>query len=191
MKVKKYIKTFMSMAHSISTHSTANNCKVGSLLLDPTGTRVLCMGYNGTVSGTDNSCEDKGWICKECRWKSFTLDKPDECSHCGSTNLEGRMITRPTVVHAEQNVICFCAKNGIATEDCILVVTHSPCSECAKLIAQAGVKTVIYETLYKNDDKGISFLNKCGVKCYALSQVELEEIQFNNKENNKEVDSCR
>lgn len=181
MKVKKYISTFMEMAHSIASHSTANNCKVGSLLLDPTGTRVLCMGYNGTVSGTDNSCEDEGWICKECRYKMFQSTRPSECSHCNSHKLEHRMITKPTVIHAEQNVICFCAKNGISTSDCILVVTHSPCSECAKLIAQSGIKTVIYETMYKNDTKGIHFLSDCGIECLEISQVRYEKNQFKNK----------
>ena len=44
------------------------------------------------------------------------------------------------VVHAEANAILNCAPSERMK---ILIVTHPPCHECAKLIIQAGIKVVI------------------------------------------------
>lgn len=44
--------------------------------------------------------------------------------------------------HAEQNTIAFAARNGVATDGCIIAVTHYPCSSCARSIIQAGISEV-------------------------------------------------
>lgn len=62
-------------------------------------------------------------------------------------------------VHAEANIIAFCAKNGIATDDCILYTTLSPCIKCSELLIQAGVSIVIYNEEYR-DPEGINLLRK-------------------------------
>jgi dCMP deaminase len=81
--------------------------------------RPVTGGYNGTPSGYDNVCEDE----------------------------EGN--TRPEVIHAEANAIADAARFGKATDGCEIVITHSTCYECAKLIIQAGIKTVYYEREYR------------------------------------------
>ena len=73
--------------------------------------------------------------------------------------------TNPFVVHAEQNIITFCAKNGINTNDSTLYITHSPCTECAKLIYQSGIKRVVYINEYR-DLRGVEFLKKIGVEVF-------------------------
>lgn len=55
MNIKK-TKTYMEIATSISNLSYAERRKVGALLVD-SGGRMVGEGYNGTPSGTDNSCE--------------------------------------------------------------------------------------------------------------------------------------
>lgn len=49
-----------------------------------------------------------------------------------------------STVHAEQNAIMNCAKNGIATKGCEMFVTHYPCIVCAKLAVMAGIKIIYY-----------------------------------------------
>jgi len=71
--------------------------------------------------------------------------------------------TRPEVLHAESNALMFAARTGTATEGCDLVVTLSPCFECAKLILQAGIKAVYYKEQYRDPD-GIAFLKKSKIK---------------------------
>lgn len=53
-------------------------------------------------------------------------------------------------VHAEANVIAFCAKNGIPTDGCILYTTLSPCEKCAELLIQAGIIEVFFGEYYRN-----------------------------------------
>lgn len=44
--------------------------------------------------------------------------------------------------HAEQNLVAFCAREGIPMKGCAVFVTHSPCSVCARSLIQAGVASV-------------------------------------------------
>lgn len=62
-------------------------------------------------------------------------------------------------VHAEANIIAFCAKNGIATNDTTLYLTLSPCEKCAELIIQSGIKQVVYLEEYR-DDTGLTKLRE-------------------------------
>lgn len=45
--------------------------------------------------------------------------------------------------HAEMNLISTAAREGIRIDGCSVYVTHSPCSACARLMIQSGVKKVI------------------------------------------------
>lgn len=129
---KKYILYHMKTALLYSQLSSANRLKCGAILVTPDNTRILMIGYNGTPSGSDNCCE----IIKD-----------------------NNLITRPEVVHAEANVILYCAKHGIATNNCNLYITHSPCLECSKLIITSGIKRVFFNEKYRLED-GIDLLKK-------------------------------
>lgn len=54
-------------------------------------------------------------------------------------------------VHAEANAIAFAAKYGIALNGAKLYCTYSPCLECAKLIIQSGIQSVVYDFDYKTN----------------------------------------
>jgi dCMP deaminase len=82
--------------------------------------RSVMTGYNGTVSGLPNECEDENGETSE-----FT-------------------------VHAEQNAIAQCAKFGVPTKGATMYVTLSPCKTCAKLIASCGISRVVIREKYKD-----------------------------------------
>lgn len=44
--------------------------------------------------------------------------------------------------HAEQNIVAFAARHGVATDNGIIVVTHFPCSSCARSLIQAGITEI-------------------------------------------------
>lgn len=46
--------------------------------------------------------------------------------------------------HAEQNLVATAAREGIKVEGCDVYVTHAPCSTCARLLIQAGVRRVFF-----------------------------------------------
>jgi dCMP deaminase len=110
--------------------STAERLKVGAILSKDN--RILAQGYNGTLPGADNICEDANGLTKD------------------------------SVVHAEQNLLMFAAKKGIATEGCVVHVTHSPCIFCAKLMISAGIKKVVYCHEYRSRE-GLELLREFGV----------------------------
>jgi dCMP deaminase len=62
-------------------------------------------------------------------------------------------------VHAEVNIIAFCAKYGIPTEGTTLYTTLSPCEKCAETLIQAGIKEVLYIEQYR-DDAGLNKLRE-------------------------------
>lgn len=113
--------------------------KVGAVL-EKDG-RILATGFNGSLSGFPNECEDND-------------------------------VTMDNIVHAEQNIICFAAKNGISTKDTSLYVTISPCVMCAKLIIQSGIKEVYYLVEYRNSE-GIELLKKANVHCEKIDILKL------------------
>ena len=66
-------------------------------------------------------------------------------------------------VHAEANIIAFCAKHGISTNGATMYITLSPCEKCAELIVQSGIKKVFYIEEYR-DLTGIDILLEQGIK---------------------------
>ena len=101
------------------------------------GNMIISDGYNGTPSGFENCCEDK----------------------------EGR--TFPYVLHAEANAITKVAKSNNSSDGSTLYVTSSPCTECAKLIIQAGIKRVVFSEFYRLQD-GIDLMNRAGIETVFL-----------------------
>lgn len=123
----------LQAAKAYAALSRAERLKVGSVILRDD--RIVSIGYNGTPSGRDNTCE---------------------------LELSAGLITKAEVCHAEANALMFAAKYGVATNMCHIVTTHSPCFECAKLIIQAGITRVYYEVLYR-DDSPITLLKETGI----------------------------
>lgn len=95
---------------------------------------ILAHGWNGTPSGFYTNC---------CELED------------GSTN--------PFVLHAEQNVLVKMAKSTESIQGADLFCTHSPCPDCAKLLAQSGIQCVYYRIDYRKSE-GIKVLLDLGVK---------------------------
>lgn len=140
-KLKRLDRYFMNMALTTSTMSYATRAKVGSVLAFDN--RIIATGWNGQPSGMDNVCE-----------------YVDE---------SGKLCTLPTVIHAEANLLSYCAKYGIKTNNSTLYVTLSPCVNCALLILQAGIKRVVYNDVYRNID-GIILLKQHNVECVNINE---------------------
>jgi dCMP deaminase len=169
--MKKYDKVMMQTALVWAEQSYCERAKVGAVIAKDG--RIISVGYNGTPSGLENKCEkevDKELKTECCNVSYYELDNKLYCLNCNNEvgfvdysgdvkRYVGRFNIVPViktdhsrVVHAEANAILFAAKNGISTNGCTLYVTLSPCSECAKMIIQAGIKRVVYLENYRNLD---------------------------------------
>jgi len=78
------------------------------------------------------------------------------------TAQKGENIDRSIDIHAEARVIADCAREGIATENGEIYVSTFPCPNCAKIIAESGIKTCYYFEGYASVD-GYSVLKDYGV----------------------------
>lgn len=83
----------------------------------------------------------------------------NKCSNIENISFMNLLKTKQCVIHAEANLISYCARHGIPTEGNIIYITHSPCIECAKLIIAAGIKKVVYKHTYRSTD-GLELLSK-------------------------------
>jgi dCMP deaminase len=125
---------YMGVALLHAQLSKAKRKQVGACLVTESG--VIVPGYNGTVKGTDNSCE-------------ILLES-------------GELQTKDSTLHAELNAILKCSLEGISTKNSTLYVTLSPCLRCSSMLAQAGIKRVVYGERYR-DNSGVDFLLDCGI----------------------------
>lgn len=145
----------MMTAQNFTSLSSANRKKVGAVLSNKG--RIVACGYNGTIPGADNKCEITCPNCSGSGKKSFIDWTP--CPTCGG---QGE-VTSDFVLHAEQNILTFCNREGLKTDGCSLYVTMAPCKTCSKLIVSAGIKEVFYDEAYRDLD-GVQFLKDLGIK---------------------------
>lgn len=75
------------------------------------------------------------------------LPNDDECYKIGCIRdsiAPGKSPEICSVTHAEATIISMAANIGISLKDTTLYVTHFPCPACAKLVALAGFKKIVY-----------------------------------------------
>jgi dCMP deaminase len=137
--MNKYERAYMKKAEAMAETSEATRLKVGCVIMK--GTLPVTDGVNGTPPGHHtNVCEDSD----------------------GATSWY--------VVHAEMNALMKAARyGGVGTDGATLYSTHSPCPNCAKHIAAAGIKRVVYGAVYR-DTTGLVALGALGVKVEEATQ---------------------
>jgi dCMP deaminase len=128
---------YCKMLDVVAGRSYCKKAQVGALVIAPDGINILAYGYNGQPSGFVNCCEDES----------------------------GK--TLPTTIHAEVNAIAKCAQLGHSTDNATMLISLSPCVNCAVLILQSGIKEVYYKRNYK-DMTGVDLLRRSGVKVEQL-----------------------
>lgn len=157
----------MKVAETFAELSSAKRLHVGAIVVKDD--RIISIGYNGMPSGWDNNCEDKeymssdagGWLSPEEieeQWPIQEQQYPKEANiWC-----RYKLTTKPEVLHAETNAIAKLAKSTESGLGATMFITHAPCLDCAKLIYQSGIGSVLYRNTYR-DTSGITFLEKSGV----------------------------
>ena len=130
----------------------ASNCprrKFGALLLDPARNVILMDGYNGGPRGGGTLCG--GEVCLR-----------DTLGVQSGTRME------VGCHHAEMNVVCNAAANGVPTRGAWLIVTGEPCILCSKLIHHAGIERVLIVEGGYLGENGVTYLRDHGVFVQAV-----------------------
>ena len=158
----------MKTAEIFANLSTAKKLKVGAIVVKEN--RIISIGYNGTPSGWDNTCEDKLRVHEESSLDLAEVNEKypyEELHEDTGQKVRYGLKTKPEVLHAERNALDKLARGHESGLGAIMFVTHSPCLECAKSIYGTGIKELIYKNEYRSTD-GIQFLKKCGIKVKKL-----------------------
>jgi len=146
---EKYPMQWMMIAFMIKDASYAVRKKVGACIVTPS--MGVYVGYNGTAPGDDNCCEIK-----------------DNAKFWPGGGFE--LITKPTVIHAEQNALDKMLKEGVSAHGSVIYQTYSPCLQCAMRVANSGVKSLYYLEAYR-DLTGVDYLKNRGVNVMSWEEV--------------------
>jgi len=133
---------FMEMAHVVAKRSTCLRRKVGALLVKDR--HILSTGYNGAPKGLKH-CSETG-----CLREQLGIPPGERHEICRG-------------LHAEQNAIIQAAVFGVSIKDSTLYCTNAPCSVCAKMLINAGVKEIIFEDEYP-DELAMQMLKEAKIK---------------------------
>ncbi len=141
---------FMGVAALSAKRSKDPSTQVGACIVNPKN-HIVGIGYNGLPNGLSDDL--------------YPWDK------------EGAFLETkyPYVVHAEPNAIL---NATVSLEDASMYVTLFPCHECAKLIIQSGIKTLIYGSdKYQDKDSfkaSKRMLSDAGVTIRQMAPVDIE-----------------
>ena len=125
---------FMNIAREVATRATCDRKHVGAVIVRDRS--ILATGYNGSIAGLPH-CDDEGHLMED--------------GHCVRT------------IHAEANAVIQAARNGVRIDGAAIYVTASPCFGCFKLIANAGIKKIVYGEFYR-DPKIFDFAARLGIE---------------------------
>ena len=141
----KFKHVYMKVAKDFSDLSHARKLKVGAIIVKDN--RIISVGYNGMPTGWDNECEEVH--TEEGEYEAHVWYK-----------------TRPEVIHAEMNAIAKVAASTESAQGASMFCTHTPCTECAKMIVQAGIKEVFVGEVYESDNyqSGELLLEASGIR---------------------------
>ena len=129
---------FMRIATDVASRATCDRKHVGAVIVRDKN--ILATGYNGSIGGLPH-CDDEGHMIED--------------GHCVRT------------IHAEANAIIQAAKNGARIADGSIYVTASPCWNCFKMIANAGLTRIVYGEFYR-DPRIFEFAHKLGIELVCV-----------------------
>ena len=140
MKLKRvsWDEYFMAIARQVATRSTCDRKYVGAVIVRDR--MILTTGYNGSIRGLPH-CDEEGHMMED--------------GHCVRT------------VHAEANALVQAARNGVRVDGGDIYVTASPCFNCFKLIANAGLRRIIFGEFYR-DERIFTLSQKLGIELVHL-----------------------
>jgi dCMP deaminase len=132
----------MRIARDVATRSTCDRKHVGAVIVRDKN--ILATGYNGSIGGLGH-CDDEGHMLED--------------GHCVRT------------IHAEANAIIQAAKHGVRIEGGTIYVSASPCWGCFKMIANSGLKKIVYSEFYR-DERIFAFAERLAIELLKLEAGE-------------------
>jgi len=143
-RARTKIKVFSTILEEISTLSTSSRLKVSCIILKKDFTKIASFGYNGNY-----------------------FNAP--INEITGTEEESLEPGKDGFIHAEENAIAKFREND--PENYIVLVTHSPCSKCAKLLANSGFKYIYWLNDYRENNHLDQIFTRCEITGGNIEQL--------------------
>lgn len=121
---------FVEITNLVSKRSTCRR-KVGAVITKDNN--IVSTGYNGAPKGLKH-CDENGGCLRTLN----NIPSGTRQEFCRA-------------VHAEQNAIIQAAVNGTSIKDGTLYTNTYPCSICARMIINAQIKRIVYDSDYEDN----------------------------------------
>ena len=138
---------FMNITNLVSQRSTCLRRAVGAVLVKDK--RILSTGYNGAPANLKH-CLEVG-----CMREQMGIES-------------GKMHELCRGIHAEQNAIIQAAYHGVSVKGAVIYCTNQPCSICARMIINAGIVKIYYQSGYADS---------LAIELLAEAHIELKQIE--------------
>ena len=144
-RLDAWTEQFFRVADAMSEMATCPRASMGAVIVSKSR-RILATGFNGSPSGASH-CDPSGCIMVD--------------GHCRRA------------VHAEANAIIQVARYGGYLDglEPTIYITSSPCPICAGLIAQAGIREVVYRDVYSELEISTKVLAQAGVSLWRWAPI--------------------
>lgn len=144
---------FMDITQLVARRSTCLRRSVGAVIVK--NKRILTTGYNGAPSNIKH-CMEAG-----CLREDMNVASGERHELCRG-------------IHAEQNAIIQAAFHGVSIKDAALFCTNQPCSICAKMIINSGIKKIYYLAGYA-DTLSQEMFKEAAIEIIKLDKERQEE----------------
>jgi len=121
-RIKQKVDTFVSILENISDLSAASTLKVGAIAVHRKFQKIASFGYNGSYPGASVNPQ---------------TGTEEESLEPGGSGF----------IHAEVNMIAKFREHD--PENYIIILTHSPCNVCSKVLVNAGFRWVYWIKEYR------------------------------------------
>ncbi len=135
---------FLGLLEPIGSRGTCDRGRTGAVIVS-SGNTILATGYAGAPPGQPH-CDEAGHMMV-----TVIDDSGNQSQHCVRT------------LHAEENAILQCAKDGIRLEGAAIYCKMVPCYNCAMRIVRVGIKRVVAQKRYHADKMSVDLFEKAGV----------------------------
>ncbi|MBI2053870.1 MAG: cytidine/deoxycytidylate deaminase family protein [Candidatus Staskawiczbacteria bacterium] len=143
---------FLNLLEPLGSRGTCDRGRSGAVIVSPHHT-ILATGYVGAPPGQPH-CDEAGHMMI-----TRIDEKGNQSQHCVRT------------LHAEENAILQCAKDGIKLEGAVIYAKMVPCYNCAMRIVRVGIKRVVAQKRYHADSLSLELFKNARVELVIIENI--------------------
>lgn len=157
MSEEKYVRPswdeyFINLLDPIGRRGTCDRGRSGAIIVSP-GHTIIATGYVGSPPGQPH-CDEVGHLMR-----TVINEHGNQSQHCVRT------------LHAEENAILQCAKDGIKLAGATIYTKMVPCYNCAMRIIRVGINRVVALKRYHADALSLKIFRDAGVELVVIDNT--------------------